>query len=138
MAGRARGKNSLVGWDFAGICKKVGEQLEAEQPQRMAEQEAAVRRTENSYEGQHVYRVAAKVCQDGRIYVETREHPPLAGQLTAVGRNLDTALVNLRFAYAQRMVKAKLIDDIDTARRYATKATFVPEFNLPKIQVAVH
>ncbi len=114
--------SGLIGIDFNEMCRKVGEQLEREQPERERQQRAAEERTE--YEGQHLYHVIVTRPPTGGTKVESIEQFPLCGRLAAIGRNLDHALVELRWAYVNALVRNKLIPDWESARRYATKATF--------------
>lgn len=118
MRTRAR---SLVGTDFAALCREVGEKLEAENEERLRrhrEEEA-----KHQYEGNHVYYLLVTPRDEG-VMVSSIESFPLVGRLQAAGRNYDVAVSNLRMLYALLLQKKKWLPDIDTAREYAAKCVF--------------
>lgn len=118
MKTRAR---SLVGTDFAALCREVGEKLEAENEARLArhrEEEA-----KHQYEGNHVYHLIVDTLGKD-VRVSSIESFPLVGRLQAAGRNYDVAVSNLRLLYALVLLKQKWLPDIDTAREYAAKCVF--------------
>ena len=115
-------KSPLIGIDFSGLCRAVGEQLEREEPERERRRRAAAERVD--YVGQHEYFVLVSKLPNHCTKVETIESFPLVGRLSAVGRNLEHALTELRWAYATALVKKRLLPSMDDARAYATRCTF--------------
>jgi hypothetical protein len=111
--------SKLIGTDFAERCRQVGEQLEADNEQRLNRQAQA----SHEYEGNHVYYLVVSPLGED-VMVSSIEDFPLLGRLRAAGRNYDVACTNLRLLYAHRLTKFKLLPDLDTARAYAAKCIF--------------
>ena len=124
----ARSRQSLIGHDFAEVCRLTAIELERDREAMLARQRVDAERTQ--YEGRHVYRCRVEQTAGGTWQAVTLEHPPLVGQLKARGRNPQHAVKELRFAYAYSLHHMKLLPDMADARAYALKADFIQELCL--------
>lgn len=134
----ARSHKSLLGDDFAEVCRLTALELERDRDAMLARQAAQAART--SYEGQHSYRCSVVAVMPKqwiglkppppKYVATTLEHPPLVGELKAIGRDPQHAVKELRFAYACTLVKMKLLASMSDARAYCLKANFYQEISL--------
>ena len=124
-------RKALVGVDFAEKCRLAGKALredhEANFQKRQNMREAAERK---AIEGQHKYCVKLVRVLGGHWQASTLEHPPFVGQLSALGHSEESALKELRFAYATKLHEKGLLPDFDDARRHACKAQWIRELDL--------
>lgn len=125
-------QSKLIGIDFAGICRKAGEQLQAEHDatfEREQNRLADVERRAASVSHDRTYFAAVSRCGAGFRAISI-EHPPFVGELQAVARTPEAALKELKFAYAQKLLAERLIADWDDCRAHACKATFIRALDL--------
>lgn len=125
-------RQGLIGIDFAETCRTVGEQLQADYDanfQRRENMRADAERKAQSIASCPSYRVKVERVYGG-WQATTLEHPPFVGKLSAVGHSYDSAIVELRMAYAAALHKAKLIPNWDDCRRHAGRAQWVREVDI--------
>lgn len=114
----------LIGTGFAEDCRKVGEALQADfDANHVKWANEAAETARKQQEGKHEYFVIVSRTSNGMVKVVSIEEFPLVGRLGAVGRNLDAALVELRFAYAYELWQKKFMT-LPEARKYALKCDF--------------
>jgi hypothetical protein len=119
--------SKLIGVGFAEHCRKVGELLEADHEanfQRRQNMAAEAERLAESIRKGSTYFAFVKPVWGG-FQATTLEHPPLVGELSAVGPTPERACKELKFAYAEKLYAEKLVESFDDARAHASRSTFV-------------
>lgn len=125
--------SALVGTNFAEDCRKVGEALQKDfDANHEAWANEAAETARKQQEGRHEYYVVTSRTSNGMVKVVTIEAVPLIGRVGAVGRSLDAALVELRFACAYELAQQKFMT-LPEARKYCLKFTFRLDASSPLI-----